>query len=815
MNHVPAREKRQTRRPSARALQRTMLACAVARIALGAAIGAGLPLAAYAQAAQTRTYDIPAGTLEDALNRFGRESGIMLSFKPETTMGISSQGLKGSYAVQDGLDALLAGTGINATQQANGGYLLNGSGTAKAAADADAMTLPAVKVNASSINDPVMPAYAGGQVARGGSLGVLGTASVMDTPFSTTNYTGQAIQDVQARTLADVVINESSVRMLTSSGGFGEDFQIRGYTVSSGDVGLNGLYGLASASRMPAAIMERVEVLKGPGTLMNGIGPGGSIGGTINIVTKRAADEPLTRLTTTYQTNSQFGVEADVGRRFGKDKEWGIRFNGVYRDGETGIQDSNQQQGLGAVNIDYTGDKLRWTLDAYRQIENTENFRPQTGFTAGVTQLPDPPSGRANWFPGTYLTLRDSTISSRLEYDVTRNIMVYGAAGVRYGTANQTFPSGPADALGNLTVRNAYYDSYSRTKTFDVGARARFDTFGVGHTLTASATRLDQEAGSAYETSAGTVASNLYDPSPLPAVTAARAAPLKTSNTNLTSFTLTDTLSLANDRLLLTGGFRRQNVELENFATTGAVTSSYDASAYSPLAGIVVKPLTNVSLYGNFTSGLTRGGIAPITAANSGEVFPPYKSKQYEAGVKVDWGRVMTSASVFQITRPSPVTDPVTTVYSFDGEQRNRGLELATYGEVLSGLRLMASVTFYDATLTHTAGGANDGHDANGVPKRAFNFGVGWDLPWVPGLSLNGRVITTSSLYFDAANRIKVPGWTRTDLGARYRTRIAGKSVVFRANVENVFNDNYWLVSGTYATVAAPRTLLLSAQIDF
>jgi iron complex outermembrane receptor protein len=819
MNHVPARDKRQPRQPrrsSTRLFQRRVLACALARIALGAAVGVGVPLAAYAQAAQTRTYNIPAGTLEDVLNRFGRESGIMLSFRPETTVGHASKGLKGSYTVQVGLDALLAGTGIDATQQANGGYLLSGGRAAAGAAEAGAMTLPAVKVNASSINDPVMPAYAGGQIARGGSLGVLGTANVMDTPFSTTNYTEQAIEDLQARTLADVVVNESSVRTLTSSGGFGEDFQIRGYSVASGDVGLNGLYGLASASRMPAAIMERVEVLKGPGTLMNGIGPSGSIGGTINVVTKRAGDDPLTRLTATYQTKSQFGVEADVGRRFGKDKEWGIRFNGTYRDGETGIQDSNQQQGLGAVNIDYTGQKLRWTLDAYRQSENTENFRPQTSFTAAVTHLPDPPSGHDNWFPGTYLKLRDSTIASRLEYDVTRNIMVYGAAGVRYGTANQTFPSGPSDPLGNLTVRNAYYDSYSRTKTFDVGARARFDTFGVGHTVTASATRLDQEAGNAYETSAGTVPSNLYNPSPLPVVTVARAAPAKASNTNLTSFTLTDTLSLANDRLLLTGGFRRQNVELENFSTaTGALTSSYDASAYSPLAGIVIKPLSNVSLYGNFTSGLTRGGIAPVTAANAGEVFPPYKSKQYEAGVKVDWGRMMTSASVFQITRPSAVTDPVTTIYSFDGEQRNRGLELATYGEVLSGLRLMASVTFYDATLTHTVGGVNDGHDANGVPKRAFNFGVDWDVPQLPGLSLNGRVITTSSLYFDAANRIKVPGWTRTDIGARYRTRIAGKSVVFRANVENVFNDNYWLVSGTYATVAAPRTLLLSAQIDF
>jgi iron complex outermembrane receptor protein len=133
----------------------------------------------------------------------------------------------------------------------------------------------------------------------------------------------------------------------------------------------------------------------------------------------------------------------------------------------------------------------------------------------------------------------------------------------------------------------------------------------------------------------------------------------------------------------------------------------------------------------------------------------------------------------------------------------------------MPGLRMMASTTFYDAKLTRTAGGTNDGNDANGVPRNAFNLGVDWDTPWVQGLSLNARVIHTSSVYYNAANTLKVPAWTRYDIGARYSTKVMGKSVVFRANIENLFNKDYWLVSGSYMTVAAPRTLLLSAQIDF
>nr|WP_315592862.1 TonB-dependent receptor [uncultured Cupriavidus sp.] len=798
-------------------LRHKLLTSLISRIAFGAAIAApalAAPALAHAQIATARTYDIPAGTLEDTLSRFGREAGIMLSFKPEIATGKQSKGLHGNYTPRAGLDTLLASTGLEVAQQSNGSYLINGP-LSSGSADGATM-LPAVTVTAAAANDLPAP-YAGGQVARGGSLGVLGTSNVMDQPFSTTNYTAEMLENTQARTLADVVINDASVRTLTSRGGFGEDFQIRGYTVSSSDVGLNGLYGMTSSSRMPAAIMERVEVLKGPGTLMYGIGPSGSIGGAINVVTKRAEDEPLTRLTTTYESKSLFGVQADVGRRFGENKEWGVRVNGVFRGGDTALDDGSQKQGVGALALDYRGKKLRWSLDTYTQHEGTDNFRPQIGFQAGVTSIPDAPSGHRNFYPGTELWLHDTAVMSRLEYDILPNLTVYAAGGYREGSAYQSFPYGPADAQGNFSVTNSYYDSYSKTWTADVGARTSFSTFGVGHMVTASFARLEQETGSAYVlSSAGAVSSSIYNPVPIPPVIGTRIDPAKASDTALTSFTLTDTLSMFSDRLLLTGGFRHQRVALDNFSTTtGAMMASYDESAISPLAGIVVKPIKNVSLYGNFTSGLSRGGVAPTTAANAGQVFAPYKSNQYEAGVKVDWGTISTTVSAFQLERPSAITDPATNVYSFDGEQRNRGIELSAYGEVVRGLRLMASATFYDAKLTNTAGGVNDGNRANGVPNNAFNLGADWDVPGLAGLSLNGRIIHTSSVYFNAANTLSMPSWTRYDIGARYRTKVMGKPVVLRANIENLFNSNYWLVSGTYATVAAPRTLFLSAQFDF
>src|SRR5690606_3966287 len=87
---------------------------------------------------------------------------------------------------------------------------------------AQSSVLQLAPIMASSAEDALAAPYAGGQVARGGGLGVLGSSDVMDTPFSTTNYTSQFLNDQQARTLADVVVSEASVRVMTSTGSFSE-----------------------------------------------------------------------------------------------------------------------------------------------------------------------------------------------------------------------------------------------------------------------------------------------------------------------------------------------------------------------------------------------------------------------------------------------------------------------------------------------------------------------------------------------------------------------------------------------------------------
>ena len=105
--------------------------------------------------------------------------------------------------------------------------------------------------------------------------------------------------------------------------------------------------------------IERVEVLKGPSAFLNGAGPGGSVGGVINIIPKRAGEVPITQFTPTYTSNAQFGGHVDVGRRFGDNDEFGVRVNAVYRNGNTPIDNQTLEARLFTLGVDFRGDGVR------------------------------------------------------------------------------------------------------------------------------------------------------------------------------------------------------------------------------------------------------------------------------------------------------------------------------------------------------------------------------------------------------------------------------------------------------------------------
>ena len=782
-----------------------------------------------AQASAIRTFAIAAQPLGTALVRFSETTGIQLFFDASVARGLNSPGASGTMTAEEALRRLLAGTGLvyrftnptTITLQRPDVTLVPG------VMQVDPVQVQGNPVPPQAVIDNLPPPYAGGQVATGGQLGLLGNRDVMNTPFNQTSYTAKKVQDQQAKTVRDALIDDPSVRASLPEGSIAADnVYIRGFVVGSNATSYGGLYGVLPTYSIMAELAERIEVLKGPSALLNGMQPFGAIGGTINVVPKRAAEEPLTQLTAGYTSALQFGGHADVGRRFGSDNQFGVRFNGVFRSGQTDVQWNNEQRAMATLGLDFRGERTRLSADLGYQYQNINGVIPYLGVTTGVP-LPWAPNVRNNpgGQPWSYTQRKDLYGVFRAEFDVTEHITAYAAFGAhdtRYGDLlGGTFLTA-VNFNGTATTQPQVTNSYNQSLTAEAGLRALVETGPIGHELALTATTFRQDNGSGAVTGPA-YTTNFYNSVVIARPNLANPAANRNSSQAMSSWAFADTLSAAEKRIQLTAGARLQQVGSSNYNTvTGAQTSSIDQAAISPAVALVVKPWQNVSVYGNFIQGLQPGAVVPNNFTNAGEAFPPFMSTQYEAGVKVDWGKFTTTASLFQINQPSTIANVASNTLVLGGEQRNRGLELNVFGEPLEGVRLLGGLMLLDAVLTKTQGGLTDGWIAPFSPNFNLNLAGEWDLPFAHGLTVDGRVVYTGSQYIDTTYpRRSLPDWTRFDVGARYTfentASPTGKPIVLRFNVENLLDANYWLggQAVTFLSLGMPRTFRLSLTTNF
>lgn len=682
---------------------------------------------------------------------------------------------------------------------------------------AQAASLPQVTVRADTTPDQSPAPYAGGQVARGGRLGILGNQDMMDVPFSITSYTAETMQNQQARSIADVLANDPGVRSSLGFGNFAETFVVRGFQLTGDDIAYNGLYGIAPRQLVAVEGLDRVEIFKGASAFLNGVTPGGSgIGGGINLQPKFATATPITQATLDYTSDAQVGGHVDIGRRFA-DNRIGVRINALARGGDAAIDNEHRNQRLFTAGIDYQGDKFRISGDFGYQKQTVNQGRSTVNLTAGV--IPPVPSSTTNVAqPWANTMLEDTYGTIRAEYDIASAWTAYAGLGAHrineYG--NYSSPRVGANGFGTASRLTVPYKGDNTAQ--EVGVRGTFQTGPVKHQLNVAWSGTQMEKATAFETSASFPV-NLYNgvPVPRPATTGGSGNmtdPGVTGRTNLSSFAVSDTISFLQDRVLITAGVRQQNIKVRGYSYTGVQTADYNESATSPAFGLVVKPIQNVSLYVNHIEGLAQGPTPPNSANNRDEVFAPIKSKQNEAGVKWDAGKFGTTLAVYQIEQPTGVTQ--NGWFSIAGEQRNRGVELSGFGAPLRGVRLLAGIAYIDTKLTGTGNAANEGNRAVGVPNYTLNVGAEWDLPWLAGLTVTGRYLQTGRQYQDVANRASLPSWNRFDLGARYRFKAAQQLYTIRAAVENVADKDYWASSyGGYLVQGAPRTFKVAMTVDF
>ncbi|MGE3976679.1 MAG: TonB-dependent siderophore receptor [Nitrospira sp.] len=800
--------------------------------------------------ADQQDFAIPAQPLGQALTQFGIQTNYRVLYNADVTEGRSTGGVSGRYSAEEALSRLLEGTGVTHTKtnpkeitlrtmepSGAAGAIVPGAAAGAAAANGPKDEEPletrevivkGVKPRKTAELNNLPPEYPGGQVARGGRVGMLGNRDIMDTPLTQMNYTSKLIEDQQARFLTDVLQNDPSVQLTQpASVGF-QQFNIRGFGISPNAQFFNGFLGItpSAAGTMMTESIERVEVLRGPSALLNGATPlGGATGGIVNLMPKRAGEEALTRLTAQYISDSQVGGHVDLSRRFGSHKQFGVRINGAYRNGDLPIDHASRESAMVSIGLDYRSDVVRLAADFGYQEQDERGMRRQLSVLPDVTALPEPPDTRINQTqPWDFIHGRDLYGTLRGEVDVTEQITAFAGFGILQSRSQQILTGSQIiDSQGTLAAGSAFLGLSAFTRqvvTFDAGLRSAFDTGPIHHQAVAAYTQYALDARNAFSSPVPFPASNLYHPVFGPAPSSSQPGygdTRKAVETGLSSAMLGDTLSILDERVQLTAGVRFQQIKQTNFnLTTGAVTASYDKSAATPMVGLVVKPWQQVSLYANYIEGLQQGPTAPLFAANAGEVFPPFVSKGYEAGVKADFGRIATTLAAFQITQPFAFINPATNVFGVDGEQRNRGVEFNIFGEVMEGLRLLGGTSYIDAELTKTEGGVNQGNKAPALPFQLILYGE-WDLPFLKALTLTSRVTHASSQYINEANTQKIRDWTQWDLGARYRyERANGKSITIRAFLENALDTNAWAGSFSGSVlVRDPRTFLLSAMFDF
>jgi iron complex outermembrane recepter protein len=686
-----------------------------------------------------------------------------------------------------------------------------------------------IRASADASAGGLSKAYPGGQVARGGRVGLLGTQDMMDTPFSGTSFTAELLQDQQSRSVADVLLNDPAVRNARGFGNFQELYVIRGFPVFSDDMAYNGLYGLLPRQYVAAELLERVEVTRGATAFLNGAAPGGSsLGGAINLMPKRATNGPLNQVSMGVESGGQAMLGLDLSRRFGADRATGLRVNAVTRRGDTAIDGEARRLGVLALGLDWHSGGLRLSADLGHQDQKQDAPRPSVTPLAAVPDAPDASISYAQ--PWTYANERQTFGTLRGELDLAPGAVVWVAGGARHGTESNSLALTSTAADG---VASAYRFDNARedhVATAELGVRGQFATGPLKHEISLSAATFAADFRNAYAFSDfGGFVTNLYQPV---AVTAPPAnfftggslqAPLTTQEVRTRSVAVADTVQLLGDALRITVGARRQTIDDRSFNyDSGAQETAYGKTRTTPMLGVLWKFGPAASVYANYIEGLIRGDLAPLSAgsrtvSNGGQALAPYQTQQTELGFKFDLGRIGGSAALFSITKPVGALENVdasTAVFVARDNQRHRGVELSVFGEAAPGLKVLGGLSWIDAKLL------DSDTQAVGVPRQQLNLGVEWSPSALPDLALNARLMHTGRQWADAANTHEVPAWRRVDIGLRWGTEVARVPVTLRARVDNLFDKAYWASAGgypgaNYLVLGSPRTYSVSASVDF
>ncbi|MNR85103.1 Ferrichrome receptor FcuA precursor [compost metagenome] len=698
------------------------------------------------------------------------------------------------------------------------------SDSSSQASNVKALETIRIVASADASADGLMEAFAGGQVATGGRVGVFGNQKNLDNPFSLTSYTNQYIQEHQAKSVGDVLQADPSVRLAKGFGNFQETYFIRGFVLASDDTSYNGLYGILPRQYIPTELFERVEVFKGASAFLNGAMPGGSgIGGSVNLVPKRAANEPLKRVTAGTDFNGGY-LSSDVSERFGENDQYGVRVNTAYHGGGTEVDKEDNSLGLASIALDYRGDQLRLSGDLGYNNNRLKENRPSLRLTNAVTSVPSA-SQYADYHgqSWTYSNEEDVFGSYRAEYDFNDAVTAYAAYGFRVSEEAGVYSS---QQLSNTETGAASLSASTilrkdKNHTGEVGVKTKFNTGTLSHNvvLSGSMYRADKRYSYGYATG---VADNFYNPiysndSNIDKWLGSKGTYPKANVSTLRSVALGDNISALDDRLMVMLGARYQEIDQDVYSY-GVYKHNINKDKVTPALGVSYKITPELAVYSNYVEALVQGDAIQDSFGQN-YVADPFVSKQKEIGLKYENGAIGGGLNYFNTERRKAAVNTAGSAQLTDAKSIHQGIEFNAYGQLTDAVRILGGATWIDTEQKETYQGLFDGNQVIGVPEFQANLEADWKLPVPQDVSINGRVVYTGSQYANNANTLKLNDWTRVDVGANYKTQINQVPTVINFGITNLFDKEYWVSASTndytYLTLVQPRTFTLSASFDF
>ena len=701
------------------------------------------------------------------------------------------------------------------------------SGLAHAAADPSAATgaavsapasapaapapaqLPTVHVTAAGAAEPTV-----GYQPRTSSVASPTGQRITDIPQAVAVVSGQVMEDQQARSLDDVLVNVSGVTQTNTLGGTRDAFIKRGFgSNDDGSILVDGIRTPILHSYL--ATVDRVEVLKGPASLLYGIQ---EPGGVINLVTRKPEDEFSGSISGTHTSHGGNGASFDltgpVGgigqlaggtlafrligedntsrywRSFGRQRDALIAPMLAWHDADTSINLSYQY-------VDYATPFDRGTVlvnghpdDALRYTRYEEPWSQSSGIQQTFRASVEHRLSDAWRVRGTYGWSRD-----RYNQYLTRGISFDSATGLMRRSSDANLGRNDSDQIATL---------------------------GVVGTLGLAGMRHDLYVGGEYErqrsfrgdTIRGTATSgfDLFDP--VYGLLAPGGTPNAAQSDNLSkvhtySMVAQDSVHLT-DRLIASAGVRWENwQQLSGSGRPFVIADHSHGQTWLPQFGLVYRIAPSLSAYANYSR-----SFVPNVSSDAAAPLAPERGRVYETGLKFDLKPGITGTlAVYQIDKNN-VAVTVGDVTSTIGSARSRGVELDVAGRVTRHLSLIGSYAYTDAV------DEQDDTPMVNAPRHSGSLFAVYDtaLPWVAGRwRFGGGARFVGARPGDTANSFTLPGYAVVDAFAAYETRIGSMPAKFQLNVKNLFDKTYYPSSNSNLIVAVgePRLVMLTSTFSF